>query len=45
MLLAKDGHNVTVFERQPQVGGRCGTIEADGYKFDIGPTFSLRIWG
>lgn len=41
MLLAKDGHDVTVFERQPQVGGRCGSIKVDGFTFDIGPTFFL----
>ena len=41
MLLAKDGHDVTVFEQQARIGGRSGSITADGYTFDIGPTFFL----
>src|SRR3954467_9416258 len=42
MLLAKEGLPVTVFEREPAVGGRTRTIHAPGgYKFDIGPTFFL----
>ncbi len=41
MLLARQGHRVTVVERLPQVGGRTSTIEADGFKFDVGPTFFL----
>jgi phytoene desaturase len=28
-------------ERLPIIGGRTSTIEADGYKFDLGPTFFL----
>ena len=36
------GRAVTVFEREPAVGGRTRTIQAPGgYKFDIGPTFFL----
>ncbi len=42
MLLARQGMRVTVFERDPVVGGRTRTITAPGgYKFDIGPTFFL----
>ena len=41
MLLAKAGLRVTVLERQQQVGGRTTTIEADGFRFDLGPTFFL----
>lgn len=41
MLLAKAGMDVTVLEKQPHVGGRTSLIEADGYKFDLGPTFFL----
>ncbi len=32
---------VTVLEKQPFVGGRTSTIEQDGFKFDLGPTFFL----
>ena len=41
MLLAAAGARVTILERQPRLGGRSGTIEADGFRFDIGPTFFL----
>ncbi|MCL4176151.1 MAG: phytoene desaturase [Verrucomicrobia bacterium] len=41
MLLAKAGLRVTVLEKQPKVGGRTSSIEADGYRFDLGPTFFL----
>src|SRR5512139_2081502 len=41
MLLAKAGLDVTVLEKQPRVGGRTSAIEADGYRFDLGPTFFL----
>lgn len=39
VLLARRGFDVTVFERDSRVGGRNGRIRADGYTFDIGPTF------
>ena len=41
ILLAAAGVKVTVLERLPIVGGRTSSIEADGYKFDLGPTFFL----
>ncbi len=41
VLLAAAGAKVKVIERLPQVGGRTSTIEAHGYKFDLGPTFFL----
>jgi phytoene desaturase len=41
MLLAAAGVKVKVIERLPHVGGRTSTIEANGYKFDLGPTFFL----
>jgi phytoene desaturase len=41
MLLARSGVNVTVVEKSARVGGRTATIEQDGFKFDIGPTFFL----
>ena len=41
MLLARSGVDVTVVEKQARVGGRTATLEQDGYKFDIGPTFFL----
>ena len=41
MLLAAEGADVTVFEKDPVVGGRTKTIGADGFRFDVGPTFFL----
>jgi phytoene desaturase len=41
MLLAKAGLEVTVVEKRATVGGRTSTIQQDGFKFDVGPTFFL----
>jgi phytoene desaturase len=41
LLLAHAGLKVTILERLPRVGGRCGTFEQEGFRFDIGPTFFL----
>ncbi len=41
MLLARSGARVRILERLPRVGGRCSAIEADGFRFDVGPTFFL----
>lgn len=40
-LLARDGHEVTVLEKNPQVGGRAGLIEDAGFRFDTGPSWYL----
>lgn len=40
-LLARDGHEVTVYEKNGRVGGRAGTIERDGFRFDSGPSWYL----
>jgi phytoene desaturase len=36
--LAGAGHDVTVVEAQSGPGGRAGSLERDGYRFDTGPT-------
>ena len=41
ILLASAGLEVRIIERLPIVGGRTSTIEADGFRFDLGPTFFL----
>ena len=41
VLLAAAGVKVKVIERLPIIGGRTSSIEADGFKFDLGPTFFL----
>ncbi len=39
--LAAKGIHVTVFERNPNPGGRCDWIERDGHHFDVGPTLMV----
>lgn len=41
ILLASAGLRVTILERLSRIGGRTGTIETDGFRFDVGPTFFL----
>ena len=41
MLMAQARAEVTLFRRAERVGGRCSAIEADGFRFDTGPTFFL----
>jgi len=41
MLCRNAGLDVTVVERMDRVGGRCATLDIDGFKFDTGPTFFL----
>lgn len=40
-LLARDGHEVTVIEKNENVGGRAGVFSRDGFTFDMGPTWYL----
>jgi phytoene desaturase len=40
-LLAHEGHQVTLFEKNDEVGGRAGTWERDGFRFDTGPSWYL----
>ena len=37
--LAKEGHHVTVFEKNSTIGGRARQLKRDGFTFDIGPTW------
>lgn len=41
VLLAKDGHHVTVIEKNEQPGGRAGILDRDGFRFDMGPSWYL----
>lgn len=38
-FLAKDGHKVTVLEKNETAGGRARKFEADGFLFDMGPSW------
>lgn len=40
-LLAREGYEVTVLEARDQVGGRASTWQAEGFTFDIGPSWYL----
>jgi phytoene desaturase len=40
-LLAKSGYDVTVIEKNANLGGRANIFEAEGYTFDMGPSWYL----
>lgn len=40
-LLARDGHRVELLEKNEAVGGRAGSWERDGFRFDTGPSWWL----
>src|SRR5690606_9993811 len=37
--MAKAGYDVTVIEKNEQIGGRASMLEIDGFKFDMGPSW------
>ncbi|HMI06159.1 MAG TPA: phytoene desaturase family protein [Flavobacterium sp.] len=37
--LAKQGHEVTIYEKNATVGGRARQLKENGFTFDIGPTW------
>lgn len=37
--LAKQGHQVTIYEKNPTIGGRARQLIKEGFTFDIGPTW------
>jgi len=39
--LAKRGHEVTLLERLPQLGGALAFVESEGFAWDAGPTSTL----
>ncbi|UII56961.1 phytoene desaturase family protein [Cytobacillus spongiae] len=41
LLLSKQGHDVTILEKEARLGGRLGFVEKNGFKIDIGPTIVL----
>jgi phytoene desaturase len=40
-LLGKAGYDVTLVEKNEKVGGRCNRFSAEGYTFDMGPSWYL----
>lgn len=41
LLLAKNGHSVTIFEKEKDIGGRLAFVTKGDYKIDKGPTIVL----
>ena len=41
MLLSNRGFKVSIYDKNPEVGGRNRAISLDGFCFDTGPTFLL----
>ena len=39
--LARKGYQVSIFEKNPYPGGRCGSYVNEGHRFDIGATFLM----
>ncbi|WP_284979337.1 phytoene desaturase family protein [Arthrobacter sp. fls2-241-R2A-200] len=40
-LLAHEGHEVQLLEQRDHVGGRAGSLERDGFRWDTGPSWYL----
>lgn len=40
-LLGKAGYKVAVYEKNDQLGGRAGLLQAEGFTFDMGPSWYL----
>ena len=40
-LLAREGHDVTLLEKNDEVGGRAGSWQHEGFRFDLGPSWYL----
>jgi phytoene desaturase len=40
-LLASRGHSVDLLEKNPTLGGRVGSVERDGFRFDTGASWYL----
>jgi len=40
-LLAKVGHEVSIYEKNPSAGGRIQVVKQNGFTFDLGPSWYL----
>lgn len=38
-ILAREGHEVTIFEKNDTIGGRARTFSEQGFTFDMGPSW------
>ncbi len=41
IYLAKNGYSVAVYEKNSEPGGRCGQVNHEGHRFDLGATMLL----
>jgi phytoene desaturase len=41
--LADYGYDVTVYEKNSQIGGRARQLKKDGFLFDMGPTWYWKL--
>jgi phytoene desaturase len=41
VYLAKNGYDVSVYEKNASPGGRCGQLIRDGHRFDLGATMMM----
>lgn len=41
IYLQSEGYQVTIYEKNDHPGGKMDTIQADGFKFDTGPTIVM----
>lgn len=41
ILLARAGHRVSLFEKNPTLGGVCNRFSEDGFTFDTGPSWYM----
>jgi phytoene desaturase len=41
VYLAKNGYSVSIYEKNPAPGGRCGQLNRDGHRFDLGATMLM----
>ena len=39
--LAKTGHEVTLLERSPDLGGALGSVSEEGFTWDAGASYTL----
>ena len=39
LRLSNKGYDITILEKYSSPGGRLNTIEQDGFRFDMGPSF------
>ena len=42
VTLAARGHSVEVFEKNPWLGGKAAQLNAEGFRFDMGPTILIQ---